>query len=39
MKHSGLLGRFVSYKENEGCETQGPYSQHFIYFVTYEQVK
>jgi hypothetical protein len=37
-KHSGLLGPFESDKENIvlGIRSQGPYSQHFIFFVTYK---
>jgi hypothetical protein len=39
-KHSSLLDLFVSYEENEVLWIQplGPYSQHFIFIVTYEQV-
>ncbi len=33
---TGLLGPFVSYNENEVLK---PYSQHFIFFVTYECAK
>ncbi len=38
MKHSSLLGQFVSYEENEvlWIRPQGPYSQRFIFFITYE---
>jgi hypothetical protein len=37
-KHSSLFDSFVSYKENEvmWMRPQGTYSQHFIFFVTYE---
>ncbi len=37
-KASSLLGQFLSYKENEvsWILPQGPYAQHFIFFVTYE---
>jgi hypothetical protein len=37
MKSSNLLDPFVSYKENEvlWIHLQGPYSQHYIFFVTY----
>ncbi len=38
LKHFNLLVQFVSYKENEvlWIRTQGLYSQHTIFFVTYE---
>ncbi len=38
MKHSSLLGEFISNEENEVlCMWyQGLYSQHFYFFVTYE---
>ncbi len=35
-KHSGLLGPFLHIEENEVLFS-GQYSQHFIFFVTYEQ--
>jgi hypothetical protein len=37
-KHSNLLDPFLSYEENEGLliQTLEPYSQHFIFFLTYE---
>ncbi len=37
-KHSSLLGQFLSFGENEALSIRddGPYSQHFIFFVTYE---
>ncbi len=36
-KHSSLLGLFVIYKENRIVNTpQWPYSQYFIFFITYE---
>ncbi len=37
-KHSGLLGPFLSYEENEvlWIRAREPYSQHFILFVTQE---
>jgi hypothetical protein len=35
---SSLLGQFISYEEKEvlWMLSQDPYSQHFIYFITYE---
>ncbi len=38
MQHSYLLGPFVSYEESEvlWIQSQGPYSQHLILFVTNE---
>ena len=40
-KHSNLLGQFLGYKENEvlWIRTQVPYSQHSIFFVTYESAQ
>ncbi len=40
-KHSSLLGAFVSYEENEvlRIRPQGPYLQHCIFFLTYEQAQ
>ncbi len=40
-KPSSLLDPFISYEENEVLEiwTQVSYSQHFIFFVTYEYAK
>jgi hypothetical protein len=37
MKSSSLLDPFVSYEENKvlWIHLQGPYSQHYIFFVTY----
>ncbi len=37
-KHASLPAQFVNYKENEvvGKQPQGPYLQHFIFFLTYE---
>jgi hypothetical protein len=37
-KHYGLFGQFVSYKENEvlWIRPLGPYSQDFIFIVTFE---
>jgi hypothetical protein len=37
-KWSSLLGPFVSYKENEvlWIQHKQPYSQHFIFYVTYK---
>ncbi len=37
-KHSNLLGSFVTYQKIKHCEIwpQGPCSQHFIFFETYE---
>jgi hypothetical protein len=37
-KQSNLLDPFVSHAKNEvlWIHTQGPYSQHFIFFVTYQ---
>ncbi len=37
-KHSSLLVQFVGYEENEvlWIRLQGPYSQHFFYFLMYE---
>ncbi len=38
---SSFFGPFVSYKENEvlWIQSQVPYSQHFIFFVTYKWVQ
>ncbi len=39
-KHSSLLGSFVSYKnEVLWIQHEGPFSKHFIFFLTYEWVK
>ncbi len=40
-KHFSLLGPFVSYEENEKLRIRhlDPYSQHYIFFVTYEWAK
>jgi hypothetical protein len=37
-KHTSLLGAFVSYKENEVLckKPMSQYSQHLIFFLTYE---
>ncbi len=41
MQQSSLLGWFISYIENKVSWIQplGPYSQHFIFFVTYKQAQ
>jgi hypothetical protein len=38
LEHFSLLGRILSYKENGVLRIRymGSYSQHFIFFVTYE---
>ncbi len=40
-KQSNLLGQFLSYEKNEvlWIHTQGPCSQLFIFFITYEQAQ
>ncbi len=40
-KPSSLSGLFISYEENEvlWIQPQGLYSQHFIFFVTYESAQ
>ncbi len=40
-KHASFLGQFVSYEENEVLliQLQGPYLQHFNFFITYERAK
>jgi hypothetical protein len=40
-KHHSLLGAFVSYEENEvlRIQPQGPYLQHCIFLLTYEQAQ
>jgi hypothetical protein len=37
-KHCGFTSPFVSYEEKEvlRIHPQGPYSQHFVFFVTYK---
>jgi hypothetical protein len=41
VKHSNLLGQFVSYEENEVLQIWQlvPYSQHSIFFITYESAQ
>jgi hypothetical protein len=37
MLQSNLFGKFISYEEIEvRAWSQGPYSQHFIFFLTYK---
>ncbi len=40
-KHSSLMGQFVSYEENKvsWIRLLGLYSQHYIFFVTYESAQ
>ncbi len=40
-EHYNLLDQFVSYEENVllWIRTQGPSSQHFIFFVTYQSAQ
>ncbi len=37
-KHTSLLGAFINYEENELLwkKPMSQYSQHFIFFLTYE---